>query len=246
MLKIPILPRGEAYTSLDVVRIPHHQTREPFVEVSQANAGLIRRDLCDQKMGRTKLAALSTAQLVDICHRAAEHFASDSLPLGDDTQTPEDYVRHVSATTGMPYVLAQRNMAKIQGVLAEAGNVLDGLTRNIDWEILDQGFGEIKSQALSFYPRTESLGVVLPSNSPGVHSLWIPAVPLKIPPPWIWWDTFGLPPAANGKNGYIKMLTRFVDFPGSFVDHCHILAHEDRGMMQLIEVVPNTTMLSHH
>ncbi len=76
--------------------------------------------------------------------------------------------------------------------------------------------------------------------------------PLRIPPPWIWWDTFGLPPAAippGGsvrQNGYIKMLTRFVDFPGSFVDHCHILAHEDRGMMQLIEVVPNTTVLSHH
>ena len=35
--------------------------------------------------------------------------------------------------------------------------------------------------AVSFFPRTESLGVVLPNNSPGVHSLWIPAFPLKIP-----------------------------------------------------------------
>ena len=59
--------------------------------------------------------------------------------------------------------------------------MLNGLTRNIDWEILDRGFGEIEGQPLSFYPRTESLGVVLPSNSPGVHTLWIPSVPLKIP-----------------------------------------------------------------
>jgi acyl-CoA reductase-like NAD-dependent aldehyde dehydrogenase len=81
----------------------------------------------------------------------------------------------------MPHVLARRNMAKIHGVMAELGNVLNGLTRNIDWEILDQGFGEVKGQSLSFYPRTDSLGVVLPSNSPGVHSLWVPAVPLKIP-----------------------------------------------------------------
>jgi len=72
-------------------------------------------------------------------------------------------------------------MDKIRGVLAQAGDVLNGLTRNIDWRILDQGFGEVGGQSLSFYPRTESLGVVLPSNSPGVHSLWIPAVPLKIP-----------------------------------------------------------------
>jgi acyl-CoA reductase-like NAD-dependent aldehyde dehydrogenase len=34
---------------------------------------------------------------------------------------------------------------------------------------------------VSFFSRGRSLGVVLPNNSPGVHSLWIPAVPLKIP-----------------------------------------------------------------
>ena len=181
MIHIPILRRGEPYKSLDVARIAHYQTRAPFVEISQANAGLIRRDLLDQKAGRNKLAAISTAELIDICRRAAEHFLNDTLPLGDDEQTPEDYVQQTSATTGMPYVLARNNMRKIHGVMAQAGDVLNGLTRNIDWQILDRGFGEFGGRALSFYPRTESLGVVLPSNSPGVHSLWIPAVPLKIP-----------------------------------------------------------------
>jgi hypothetical protein len=181
MIHIPILRHGEPYKSLDVARVLHHQTREPFVEISQANVGLIRRDLRDQRTGREKLAAFSTSELIAICRRAAAHFLNDALPLGDDMQTPEDYVRQVCATTGMPHVLARSNMGKIQGALAEAGSVLNGLTRNIDWEVLDRGFGEIAGQALCFYPRTESLGVVLPSNSPGVHTLWIPSVPLKIP-----------------------------------------------------------------
>ena len=181
MLHIPILRQGEPYKSLDVARVPHHQTRELFVEISQANAGLIRRDLRGQKAARAKLAAFSTAALVEICARAADHFISATLPLGDDSQTPQDYIRQISATTGMPHVLARKNMGKIHGVLSQVGNVLNGLTRNVDWEVLDRGFGEINGQALSFYPRTESLGVVLPSNSPGVHSLWIPAIPLKIP-----------------------------------------------------------------
>ncbi len=181
MIHIPILRQGEPYKSLDIARVPHHQTREPFVEISQANAGLIRRDLRDQKTGREKLAAFSTAALIEICARAADHFLNDTLPLGDNEQTPEDYVRQISATTGMPHVLARRNMGKIHGVLAEAGNVVNGLTRNIDWDVLDRGFGEFGGQSLSFYPRGESLGVVLPNNSPGVHSLWIPSVPLKIP-----------------------------------------------------------------
>ena len=31
---------------------------------------------------------------------------------------------------------------------------------------------------------------------------------------------------------------RFTDFPGKFVYHCHILNHEDNGMMAVLEVVP--------
>lgn len=45
--------------------------------------------------------------------------------------------------------------------------------------------------------------------------------------------------------GYFIMRTRFADFTGQYVLHCHILAHEDRGMMELIEVVPNTSIYGH-
>ncbi|HEX3187109.1 MAG TPA: hypothetical protein VHQ94_20085, partial [Pyrinomonadaceae bacterium] len=141
MLHIPILRQGNDYRSLDVARVPHHRTRETFVEVSQANAGLIRRDLSRQEIARSSLSKFSTRDLVDMCTRAAEHFTNDSLPLGESSQTAEDYVAQVSATTGMPYVLARRNMSKIKSMLASMENVLNGLTRNIDWEILDRGFG---------------------------------------------------------------------------------------------------------
>ena len=71
MIHIPILRQGEPYKSLDVARVPHHQTRETFVEISQANTGLIRRDLRDQTTPRQKLAAFTTAELIEICRRAA-------------------------------------------------------------------------------------------------------------------------------------------------------------------------------
>jgi acyl-CoA reductase-like NAD-dependent aldehyde dehydrogenase len=181
MLHIPILRKGVPYKSLDVVRAVHHRTREPFVEISQANSGLVRRDLLDQRTSRESLARFTTSELIDICERAADYFLNGSLPIGDDQQSPEDYVEQVSATTGLPFALARRNMRKIHSMLAEMRNVLEGLTRGLDLSILDSGFGESDGHSLSFYPRTESLGVVLPSNSPGVHSLWIPAIPLKTP-----------------------------------------------------------------
>src|SRR5689334_13382345 len=181
MIHLPILRHGNQYKSLDIARVPHHQTRELFVEVSQANAGLIRRDLSRQDIATDALSHFPTRDLVDICSRAANIFTSDSLPLGDSTQSPDDYVHQVSATTGLPYVLARRNMQKIKSMLANMESVLNGLTRNLDWDLLDRGFGELDGRALSFFPRTQSLGAVLPNNSPGVHSLWIPAFPLRIP-----------------------------------------------------------------
>src|SRR6185437_513151 len=108
-------------------------------------------------------------------------------------------------------------------------------------------------QILEVFDPTNSLGQVLSPQSAAfgnwnevkkVNGVWI------LPTPWVWWDTFPLPlgQADNtGKvtPGYIKMRTWFADFAGRFVDHCHILAHEDRGMMQLIEVVDNKTMYQH-
>jgi len=75
--------------------------------------------------------------------------------------------------------------------------------------------------------------------------------PLKLPQPWVWWDTFPIPLGKVGSDGkvipgHFKMRTHFADFAGKYVDHCHILAHEDRGMMQLIEVVDNKTVVVHH
>ncbi len=47
-----------------------------------------------------------------------------------------------------------------------------------------------------------------------------------------WQDTVILP-----RMGEVTIRTRFEDFTGLFVNHCHILAHEDLGMMQNVMVV---------
>ena len=49
---------------------------------------------------------------------------------------------------------------------------------------------------------------------------------------WVWKDTLLLP--ADEK---IYVYSRYLDFTGRFVIHCHILDHEDLGMMQEVDVV---------
>ncbi len=50
----------------------------------------------------------------------------------------------------------------------------------------------------------------------------------------VWQDVVNIPP--NG--GSVLIRQKFNDFLGTYVLHCHILAHEDRGMMQLVRTIP--------
>ncbi len=184
MIHLPILRWGVPYRSVDQAVVPHFRTREPFVTVSQANVGLIRRDLLRQAEARRRLLARPSAELVALAKRAAEIFVADTLPLDEasgQTQTPQQYVEQVTATTGLPWASVRRNMAKVHGVLSRVDHVLDGLTRGLDLSILDEGLGRTGSSLISYFARADALGVVLPSNSPGVHSLWAPATVLKMP-----------------------------------------------------------------
>ncbi len=44
----------------------------------------------------------------------------------------------------------------------------------------------------------------------------------------------------NGDPSVVRILMEFEDFPGSYVNHCHILFHEDAGMMAVVRVILNT------
>jgi FtsP/CotA-like multicopper oxidase with cupredoxin domain len=51
-------------------------------------------------------------------------------------------------------------------------------------------------------------------------------------PQTVWKDTQLIPPGDT-----VVVYTRYLDYTGAFVLHCHILDHEDLGMMEVVEVV---------
>ena len=51
----------------------------------------------------------------------------------------------------------------------------------------------------------------------------------------VWLDTLGIP-AGTLKSNPVKVWTHYVDFTGKSVFHCHVLLHEDAGMMQTIQI----------
>ena len=182
MLHLPILRAGTPYASLKKSIVRDIRSGEPLAEVSLANRGLIALDLADLASHKKGLAEFDTRALLELCRRAAKNFMEGELPLGDSAQTPDDYVAQTSASTGLPRVLCRANMEKISSVLTSMEMILDGLTRGLDMTVLDDGDGKNPDgRNLNYLCQTQALGCVLPSNSPGVHSLWLPSIALKVP-----------------------------------------------------------------
>jgi acyl-CoA reductase-like NAD-dependent aldehyde dehydrogenase len=180
---LPVLRLGRSYESLDKGEVKDHRTGELKALVSSIHDGIIRKDLRRIGESQAALAKFTVAELIEMSAKAGELFVNSTLPLGDGghTQSAEEYVTTLSSTSGLPHVMVRRNMAKIHYALTHMGEVLNGLSRGLDLSILDRGYGEQFGTKLAFFPTTQALGLVMPSNSPAVNSLWLPAIALKTP-----------------------------------------------------------------
>ena len=180
---LPILRQGRSYTSLDVAQINHVATGQPVIRVSQANSGMLSLDLHKSRAARDILRRIPAKQRVEMVKKAGDIFQNDTLPLGDDgqMQTPDDYVRQLASTSGLPWSLIRMNMARLGGIFRDIETILRGLTRGMDLNVLDQGYGTQGGAPVSYNCVTSDLAVILPSNSPAVNALWIPSIALGVP-----------------------------------------------------------------
>ncbi len=215
MLHLPVIRWGQRYESLETAAVDHFLTGEPIARLSLANSGLVLRDQKKGTAARDALRQLGSRELIQGCERAAELFLAGELPMGlsGETQSADAFVRAQSGSTGLPESMCRANMRKIHFVLSHMGGILDALTRGLDLEIFARGHGvEARKVLVSYQAQSPILGAVLPSNSPGVHSLWLPAIPLFVglmlkpgsAEPWTpyrivaAWRQAGIPPESMG------------------------------------------------
>jgi acyl-CoA reductase-like NAD-dependent aldehyde dehydrogenase len=180
MLHIPVLRWGKPYTSMEVDNVVHFSTGEPIAKVSRANGGLIQRDMRQAQRARDVLRQIPIDELIERVGKAGELYMDAELPMGDGTQTPDEFARAQSASTGLPERLCRANMKKNKFVLGEMRRILTSLTRGLSLDVLASGYGEERGVPISYQAQSPVLGLVLPSNSPGVHTLWLPIIPMQI------------------------------------------------------------------
>lgn len=181
MLEIPVIRWGKPYESLEKTQVVHFNTGEPIATVSSANAGLLTRDMRKASNARKVLKQFTIDQLIEKVGQAADLFEHQTLKLGNGTQSPDEFVMHQSASTGLPEHMCRSNMQKNCFVMRNMREILDCLTRGLDPNILSRGYGmENRGVVVSYQAQASVLGAVLPSNSPGVHTLWLPVIPLQM------------------------------------------------------------------
>jgi len=199
-LHLPVLRGGVRYRSLAAAPLHDLRSGERLAEIGLAHPALIARDLGGDGPGGAHAAAapssggagggggaapdaigtlgdLTLAERLAICRRAADLFALGELPVGYDgeTQSPDDYLRQLAATAGMPFTLGRANLEKLRATLAQMSEVVEGLTRGLPAAAFAGQVAEHLAAPAHFQRLSERLGAVLPSNSPGVHGLWLPA-----------------------------------------------------------------------
>jgi len=181
MLNIPAVRWGKPYESLETDDVLHHMTGQPIARVSQANGGIVQRDMRQVAKAREILREFSIEDLIEKIKTAADLYLNGTLPLGDGSQSPEDFAHQQSATTGLPEHMCKGNMTKNHFVLTHMQEILEALTRGLPFEVLSRGYGvEDRGVVVSYQAQASALSVVLPSNSPGVHTLWLPVIPLQL------------------------------------------------------------------
>ncbi len=180
-MHLPAYRFGKPYESLERETLVHFLTGEKIAEVSQVGGAIVGRDLQKAGQARAALLAIDPEEIVERLQTAGNLYAHGTLTVGDSKQSPDDFVKQQSATTGLPESLCRANMQKNMFVLANMDRMLDALSRGLPPEIFWKGFGtEHRGVVVSYQAQSPVLGLVLPSNSPGVHTLWLPVIALGV------------------------------------------------------------------
>jgi len=214
---------------MEFLPVPNVHTGEIHTELGYANPGLIRRDARTLSRAQATLNRLKVDDLFTSIQAAGALFAEGELTVGGRTQSAEDYIRSVSATTGIPEPLCATNTEKIRAACTEIRTSVSGLTGGLDPVVFDTG----TSTSGQAYKRATGLGAVLPSNAPGVHALWVPAIAMKVPvalkpggsEPWTPYRLAAALVAGGVPREAISI------FPTDHRGAEALLEHSDRGMV---------------
>ena len=182
MLNMPILRWGQPYTSLEQDDVIHFITGETLAQ-GQPGQHRTARPRHAPRAARARGAGGDSDSRTDRDDEEGGGSVSvgHACPWATASRRPDDFARQQSASTGLPEHMCKGNMKKNHFVLSNMDQILDALTRGLrSGDSLARLRRESRGVMVSYQAQSPVLGLVLPSNSPGVHTLWLPVIPMQI------------------------------------------------------------------
>jgi FtsP/CotA-like multicopper oxidase with cupredoxin domain len=177
-----------------------------------------------------------------------EHLLAELVVEGEPLDMPLPTSAEMQALAPFPGVDLRAKADGVQEAIFKIGSSVDPSDTRNYFQINYQAFNPSRIRYLKL-GATDMWSLATVGDPPGVpekarigaapHVFHIHVNPFqaKRPDPsgqtqWVWKDTLLVPPDQT-----VQIYTRYLDYIGKFVMHCHILDHEDLGMMEIVEVV---------
>ena len=166
---------------MEVDEVVHFATGEPMARVSRANGGLIQRDMRKAQRARDVLRQIPIDDLIERVGKAGELYTNGELPMGDGTQTP-DRVRSRAIGEHRPSRASLPREHEEEHVRARRDAHASSPRSRADSSSTCSHAATAKSAACrsAIRLRARCSGWCCRRIRPGVHTLWLPIIPMQI------------------------------------------------------------------
>ena len=106
-----------------------------LLKLARWGGAIVSRDLRKANNARKAILKIDPEEIVERLQTAGNLYALGTVEVGGVKQSPDDFARQQSATTGLPENLCLANMKKNLFVLSNMDRMLDALSRGLPPEV---------------------------------------------------------------------------------------------------------------
>ncbi|MFQ5818866.1 MAG: aldehyde dehydrogenase family protein [Candidatus Heimdallarchaeota archaeon] len=178
---IPLIRGGPTYRTLNTETVPLFGEEDPVELSISPHVVLSKSILQTRTIGYQNLQATPISRIIELFKEASKIFVKN-VPLTDDRILGiEECSKYVTLATGMPVTFVQNALEMIAWTMGHIDYVLEAMSPTGDLTVYDTFSCRRGDLTFGWVPRGRNLGAVVPSNHPGVNSLWMLALTMKYP-----------------------------------------------------------------
>ncbi len=181
---IPSIFGGEEYISEDK-KIFNDYKGNPLVELSFSPPIHVYQVAKKTREASEKLREIKVNDILNTMKEAGKIFADGSVCINGTKLPPKEYDEYVTRLTGLPISAVKESREIIKMTFEYMDKILPFHTPERDLNVYDSNKYKIEFNSLEviygFTPKGKNLGIVLPSNHPGVNASWSQVIPIKYP-----------------------------------------------------------------